>query len=117
MILSGDKQEKNGVGILLNKVWGLQVENTYHVNDRISLIKLKTSTVNMIVIQVYFPTSNSEDDEIEQVYDSLDELLGTNQDSDNVIIMADFIAVVGEGQDNQMIGKHGLGTRNIRAQR
>ncbi|CAI6357419.1 unnamed protein product [Macrosiphum euphorbiae] len=59
MILSGDKQEKNGVGILLNKVWELQVENTYHVNDRISLIKLKTSTVNMIVIQVYFPTSNS----------------------------------------------------------
>lgn len=26
----------------------------------------------MIIIQVYFPTSNSEDDEIEQVYDPLE---------------------------------------------
>jgi len=110
----GDKQGKNGVGILLNKEWGLQVKNTYHVNDRILLIKLKISTVNMIVIQVYLPTSNSEDDEIELVYDSLDELLGISRDSDNVIIVGDFNAVVGEGQDNQIIGKHGLGTRNIR---
>lgn len=62
MIHSGDKQGKNGVGILLNKEWGLQVENTYHVNDRILLIQLKTSTVNMIVIQVYFPTSYNEDE-------------------------------------------------------
>ncbi|XP_008184879.1 craniofacial development protein 2-like [Acyrthosiphon pisum] len=113
MIHSGDNQGKNGVGILLNKEWGLQVENTYHVNDRILFIKLKTSTVNMIVI----PTSNSEDDEIERMYDSLDELLGISRDSDNVIIMGDFNAVVGEGQDNQIIGKHGLGTRNNRGER
>ncbi|XP_050424191.1 craniofacial development protein 2-like [Adelges cooleyi] len=116
MINSGDKQGKNGVGILLNKEWGLQVENTYRVNDTILLIKLKTSTVNMIVIQVYFPTSNSED-EMEQVYDSLDELLGITRDSDNVIIMSDFNAGKGEGQDNQIVGKHGLGRRNIRGER
>jgi exonuclease III len=67
MIHSGDKQGKNGVGILLNKEWGLQVENTNHVNDKILLIQLRTSTVSMIIIQVYFPTLNSKDDEIEQV--------------------------------------------------
>jgi len=117
MIHSGDKQGKNEVGILLSKKWGLQVENTYHVNDRILLIQLKTSAVNMIVIPLYFPTSNSEDDEIEQVYDSLDELLGITRDNDNVIIMGDFNAVDGEGQDNQIIGKYGLGTRNIRRER
>jgi hypothetical protein len=71
----------------------------------------------MIVNQIYFPTSNSEDDEIEQVYDSLDELLGISRNSDNVIIIGDFNAVVGEGKDNQIIGKHGLGTRNIRGER
>ncbi|XP_025414188.1 craniofacial development protein 2-like [Sipha flava] len=71
----------------------------------------------MIVIQVYFPTSNSEDDEIEQVNDLLDELLGITRDNDNVIIMGDFNAVVGEGQDNQIIGKYGLGTRNSRGER
>lgn len=95
----------------------MQVENTYYVNDRILLIQLKTFTVNMIVIQVYFPTSNSEDDEIDQVYDLLDELLGITRDNDNVIIMGDINAVVGEGQDNQIIGKYGLRTRNSRGER
>jgi hypothetical protein len=31
--------------------------------------------------------------------------------------MGDFNAVVGERQVNQIIGKHGLGTRNIRGER
>lgn len=31
--------------------------------------------------------------------------------------MGNFNAVVGVGKDNQMIGKHGLGTRNIRGER
>lgn len=116
MIHSGDKQGKNKVGILLNKEWWLQVGNTYHVNDRILLIKLKTSTVNMIVIQVYFPSLNSENNEIVQVYDSLDGLLEITWDGDNVIILDDFNAVVGERLDNQMIGKHGIGTRNNRGE-
>jgi len=30
MIHSGNKWGKNGVGILLNKEWGLQVEEIYH---------------------------------------------------------------------------------------
>lgn len=51
------------------------------------------------------------------MYDSLDELLGITRDNDNVIIMGDFNAVAGEGQDNQIIGKYGLGTRNIRGER
>lgn len=59
--------------------------------------------------------SNSEDDEIKQVYDFLDELLDITRDSDNIIIMGDFNTVVGEGQENQSIGKYGLGTtRNNR---
>lgn len=49
MIHSRDKQGKNGVEILLNKEWKLQIENTYHENDKMSLIKFKTTTVNMIV--------------------------------------------------------------------
>lgn len=45
MIHSGDKQEKNRIGIILNKEWGL-VENIYHVNDRILLISNKIEHIH-----------------------------------------------------------------------
>lgn len=63
------------------------------MNNSILLIKFKTTPVNMVVIQVYFLTPNSDDKEVEQVYDSL-ELLRITQDNDNVIIVGDFYAVV-----------------------
>lgn len=47
-INSGKKQGTNGVAILMNKKWGTCVENTYHVNDRILVIKIKAVPVNMI---------------------------------------------------------------------
>lgn len=46
------------------------------------------------------------------MYDYIDELLGINQNSDNVIIMGDFNVAVGEGKDNQIVGKRGLRTKN-----
>jgi len=51
------------------------------------------------------------------MFDSIEELLGITQDSDNVIIMGDFNAVVGEGKYKQIVGKHRLGTRNNRGER
>lgn len=51
---------------------GWQEENTYHLNDKILRLKIKTTLVTMITTQVYFPTSfNSEDYGIEREYDSL----------------------------------------------
>jgi len=86
------------------------------VNDRLLLIKIKIPPVNMIVYSGILPTSNSEDVETEQMYDSIEELLRITQDSDNVIFMGDFNAVVEEGKDKQIVGKHGLGTRNLQEQ-
>jgi len=96
---------------------GSTIRKPYHVNHRLLLTKIKTPLVNMIVIQIYFPTSNSEDDEIEQKYDFIEELLGIIEDSDNVIIMGDFNAVVVERKDKQTVDKHGLETRNNRGEK
>jgi len=87
------------------------------VNDRLLLIKIKTYTVNVIVIQVYFPTSNIKN-ENEQMYDSKEEFLRITQDSKNIIIiMSDFNAVIGERKDNQIVGKPDFETRNNRCDR
>jgi hypothetical protein len=39
------------------------------------------------------------------------------KDNDNLIILGDWNAVVGEGQEGEVIEKYGLGVRNNRGQR
>ena len=44
-------------------------------NDRIIAIKLKAEPVNILVIKVNMPTSEYEDNEVEKLYDTLEEIL------------------------------------------
>ena len=45
------------------------------------------------------------------LYDKPEEILGKQKGTDNVIVM-DFNAVVGEGKEDRVVGKFGLGKRN-----
>lgn len=63
------------MALLLSKNYGTCVENSYHVNDRILIVGMKTSPVNLTTIQVYFLTSNSDEEEIEQMYNILEMLI------------------------------------------
>ena len=60
------------------------------------------------------PTSGHEDEEIDKMYEQLEELIERQKGSDNVIIMGDWNAVVGEGKDGNEVGLYGLGQRNDR---
>lgn len=86
IIHSGGKQGKNGVALLLNKSYGTFVEKSYLINDIILIIRIKSAPVNSTIIQVYFLTSNS-DEEIEQMYNILEEHVENIHHNDNPIIM------------------------------
>jgi hypothetical protein len=62
------------------------------------------------------PTTDHEDEEIEEMYEQIERLINKQKGNINVIVMGDFNASVGEGIDEQMIGKFGLGTWNERGQ-
>lgn len=117
IIYTGEKQGSNGTAIVLNKKWGNLVENTIHHSDRITAIKIKSKPVDTFIIQVYMPTGNHSDEEIEQIYEQLDTLIDLVKEKDNLVIMGDFNAVVGEGIEGNMVGKYGLGKRNRRGDR
>src|SRR6476619_6123887 len=51
------------------------------------------------------------------VYDQLEEILGKQRGTDNVIVMGDFNAVVGEGKEGRVVGEFGLEKRNDRSER
>lgn len=117
IIYTGDKQGSNGTAIILNKPWSNQVENTIHHSDRITAIKIKAEPIDIFIIQVYMPTGSYPDEEIETMYEQLDTIIDLVKDKDNLIIMGDFNAIVGEGKDRNIVGQFGLGKRNERGNR
>ena len=54
---------------------------------------------NITVIQVYAPTSNAEEAEVERVYEDLQDLLERTPKKDVLFIIGDWNAKL-EGQDN-----------------
>src|SRR6476469_9786290 len=81
------------------------------------VVKVKDDLVDMLIVQAYLPTTDYEDEEVEKVYDQLEEILGKQKGTDNVIVIGDFNAVVGEGKEDRVVGKFGLGKRNDRTER
>ena len=67
---------------------------------------------NIMVIQVYAPTSNAEDTEVEQFYEDLQDLLELTPKKDVLFIIRDWNAKVGSQETPGVTGKFGLGVRN-----
>ena len=72
---------------------------------------------NITVIQVYAPTSNAEEAEVEQFYEDLQDLLELTPKKDVLFIIGDWNAKVGSQDTPGVSGKFGLGIRNEAGQR
>ena len=72
---------------------------------------------NITVIQVYAPTSNAEETEVEQFYEDLQDLLEVTSPKDVLFIMGDWDAKVGIQETPGVTGKFGLGVQNEAGQR
>ena len=71
----------------------------------------------IIVIQVYAPTSNAEEAEVERLYEDLQDLLELTPPKDVLFIIGDWNAKVGNQETPGVTGKFGLGIRNEAGQR
>ena len=65
-----------------------------------------------MVIQVYFPTSNTEEAEVEQFFEDLGDLLELTPKKDVLFIIGDWNAKVGSQETPGVTGKFGLGGQN-----
>ena len=63
---------------------------------------------NITVIQVYAPTSNTEEAEVEQFYEDLQDLLELTPQNYLLFIIGDWNAKVGSQQTPGVTGKFGL---------
>ena len=63
---------------------------------------------NITVFQVYAPTSNTEEAEVEQFYEDLQDLLERTSKKDVIFITGDWNAKVGSQEIPGVTGKFGL---------
>ena len=80
-------------------------------------VRLQGKPFNITVFQVYAPTSNAEEAEIQRVYEDLQDLLELTPKKDVFFIIGDWNAKVGSQETPGVTGKFGLGMRNEAGQR
>ena len=80
-------------------------------------VRLQGKPFNITVIQVYTPTSNAEEAEVEQFYEDLQDLLELKPKKDVLFIIGDWNAKVGSQETPGVTGKFGLGMRSEAGQR
>ena len=80
-------------------------------------VRLQGKPFNITVIQVYAPTSNAEETEVEWFYEDLQDLLELTPKKDVLFIIGDWNAKVGSQEISGVTGKFGLGMRNEAGQR
>ena len=78
-------------------------------NDRMISVRFQGKPFNITVIQVYAPTSNAEEAEVERFYQDLQDLLELTPKKDVLFIIGDWNAKVGIQETPGVTGKFGLG--------
>ena len=80
-------------------------------------VHLQGKPFTITVTQVYTPTSNAEEVEVERIYEDLQDLLELTPKKDVLFIIGDWNAKVGSQEIPGVTGKFGLGIRNEAGQR
>ena len=81
-------------------------------NDRMISVHFQGKPFNITVIQVYAPTSNAEEAEVQWFYEDLQDLLELTPEKDVLSIIGDWNAKIGSQETPGVTGKFGLGVRN-----
>ena len=105
---------ERGVAIALGQSAEKMLERYECINERIVWCRLKGKYVNVTIVQVYAPTEEKTDEEKEDFYIRLKEVIRSVKQHDMLLLMGDFNAKVGQddGIWRDIMGVFGVGTRN-----
>ena len=94
---------------MVKKESEMQYLDAISKNNRIISVCFQGKPFNITVIQVYAPTSNAEEAEVEWFYEDLQGLLELTPQKDILFIIGDWNAKLGSQEIPRVTGKFGLG--------
>ncbi|GFN86226.1 craniofacial development protein 2-like protein [Plakobranchus ocellatus] len=114
VIYSEGHSHERGVGILFDVTTAKSLGSWCPISDRVVVAKLAAKTLKLGIIQVYAPTSDSEDVEVAKFYEEIDKAKGYLKLQGNIIVMGDFYTNVWDERVKDVVGPSGIGTVNER---
>jgi exonuclease III len=115
-----EERGQSGVAIIVNKRIARSVISYDTISDRVISVKLAASPMNLNLIQVYMPTGDATDEEVDAVYGTIEDVIRRIPNKEQLIVTGDFNAKVGQLYEHQLkstVGRFGLGVRNERGER
>ena len=103
---------RNGVALTVNKRVQNAVLGCHLKNDRMISVHFHGKPFNITVIQVYAPTSNVEEAEVEWFYENLQDLLELTPPKIVLFIIGDWNAKIVSQEIPGVTCKFGLGVQN-----
>ena len=108
---------RTGVAIVVNKRVRNAILGCSLKNDRMISVRFQGKPFNIMVIQVYSLTSNTEEAEVKQFYEDLQDLLELTPKKDVFFIIGGLNEKVGSQETPGVTGKFSLGLQNEAGQR
>ena len=103
-----------GVSILMTAEVAKCLMGYWAVSSRVIVAKLKDNPFDIAIIQLYAPTSDHSDEEIDEFYEQLDSAKRQAGSQDIAMFMGDLNAKVRAGSFEHLVGSFGLEERNDR---
>ena len=100
MMYSGGEKYEKGIRLSFDKEEAT-IEGFCPISDRIVVAKLEAKPFDLGIIQVYAPTAENEDEQIEQCYEELEKA-------------KKYLSEVTRHRVDDVVGPYGLGTQNER---
>ena len=108
---------RNGLVLIVKRRVQNAVLGCNLINDRKVSVHFQGKPFSMTVIQVYVPTSNAKEAEVERFYEDLQDLLELTPKKDVLFIIGGWNAKVGSQEIPGVTGNFGFGVQNEAGQR
>ena len=114
---SNDTVRRNGVALIIEKKIASATTGYNLKNERMISVRIQGTPINTTIIQIYAPTTDAAEETIEKFYTDLQQLIDDAPKKDNILLLGDWNAKIGNKEEPEVTGKFGLGNRNAAGNR